>query len=224
MEHNYYCDESCHLENDGKQYMVLGYISVPTHRIKAFKEEIKGLRIKHKNNFEIKWQNLNRWNYAFYSDIIDFFFDRAELNFRALIVDKHKYIAAKCDNDYDAFYYKMYYQLIYHKLDTDSVYKIYIDIRDDLSSYRIQKLQNILNVKMEVIQKVQHVRSHEVVFLQMCDLMIGAMSYKMNVLKKNSIPKQRLIEKIEKRCGCDISYQTSKWEAKFNIFRINIQE
>ncbi len=222
MEYNYYCDESCHLENDKKQYMVLGYVSVPTYRVKTFKEDLKGLRTKHKNTLEIKWSNLNQWNYAFYSDVIDFFFDRMELNFRALIVDKHRYIANKCENDYDAFYYKMYYQLIYHKLDADSVYNIYVDIKDDLSSYRIQKLQNILNVKMGIIQKIQHMRSHEVIFLQMCDLFIGAMSYKLNVEDKNAIPKQRLIEKIEKRCGCDISYQTPKWAPKFNIFRINI--
>ena len=26
MEYNIYCDESCHLENDGEKYMVLGGI------------------------------------------------------------------------------------------------------------------------------------------------------------------------------------------------------
>ena len=218
---NYYCDESCHLLNDHKQYMVLGYISVPNNRVKTFKEDIASLRIKHKNKFEIKWTNLNQWNYAFYSDIIDFFFDRLEMNFRSLIIDKHKYVADRCNNDYDLFYYKMYYQLIFHKLDTDSFYNIYIDIKDDLSAYRIKKLQEILNVQMGIIQKIQHVRSHEVVFLQICDLIIGAMSYNLNIESKN-IPKQRLIDKIQKRCGCNISQQTPKWESKFNIFKINI--
>jgi hypothetical protein len=222
MENNYYCDESCHLENDKKQYMVLGYVAVPTGRIKTFKDDIKALRLKHKNTFEIKWSNLNQWNYAFYSDVIDFFFDRAELNFRAIIVDKNRYIADKCNHDYDAFYYKMYYQLIYHKLDADSVYNIYVDIKDDLSAYRIQKLRDILNVKMGIIQKIQHIRSHEVIFLQICDLLIGAMTYKLNIEDRNSIPKKRLIEKIEKRCGCDIALQTPKSISKFNIFRINI--
>ena len=38
--YNYYCDESCHLKNDGKQYMILGYISAPYDRIKKLKEDI----------------------------------------------------------------------------------------------------------------------------------------------------------------------------------------
>lgn len=222
MEYNYYCDESCHLENDQKQFMVLGYVAVPIYRVKVFKEDIKALRIKHKNKLEIKWSNLNRWNYAFYSDVIDFLFDRTELNFRALIVDKHRYIADKCDNDYDAFYYKMYYQLIYHKLDADANYNIYVDIKDNLSSYRIKKLKNILNIKMGIVQKIQHIRSHEVIFLQMCDLIIGAMSYKLNINDKTAVYKIRLIEKIERRCGCDISRQTPLEAVKFNIFRIQI--
>ena len=47
--YNYYCDESCHLKNDGKQYMILGYISAPYDRIKKLKEDIKELRKKYKN-------------------------------------------------------------------------------------------------------------------------------------------------------------------------------
>jgi len=220
--YNYYCDESCHLQNDHKQFMVLGYVSTPLNRIKRFKEEIKDLRVKHKNSFEIKWTNLSQWNYAFYSELIDFFFDRSELRFRGLIIDKHKYIASKCNNDYDKFYYLMYYQLIFHKLDADAFYNIYIDIKDDLSTHRIQKLREILNVNMGIIENIQHIRSHESVFLQICDLIIGAMSYNLNDKDKISIPKAKLIEKIKKRCDCDIALQTPKSESKFNIFRINI--
>lgn len=220
--YNYYCDESCHLQNDHKQFMVLGYISSPYNRIKRFKKEIKELRIKHKNSLEIKWSNLNQWNYGFYAELIDFFFDRSELCFRALIADKHKYIAEKCDNDYDKFYYLMYYQLIFHKLDADCFYNIYIDIKDDLSAYRIAKLKEILNVHMGIIQKIQHVRSHEVDLLQICDLIIGAISYKLNNPLMNSQPKKRLINKIERRLNYDISVQTPKLQHKFNIFRIKI--
>lgn len=220
---NYYCDESCHLQNDHKQYMVLGYVSAPYTKIKQFKEEIKALRIKHKNKFEIKWTNLNQWNYNFYADLVDFFFDRTKLRFRALIVDKRRYIAEKCGNDYDRFYYLMYYQLIHHTLDISRSYNIYPDIKDDLSTYRIEKLKEILNVRMGIIQKIQHVRSHEVELLQLCDLLIGAISYKLNNPQMTNLSKKRLIERIEKKIGNDLSQQTSKYEEKFNVFRINLQ-
>lgn len=30
-----------------------------------------------------------------YSDLVDFFFDRMDLNFRAILVDKNRYVAEK---------------------------------------------------------------------------------------------------------------------------------
>jgi hypothetical protein len=220
--YNYYCDESCHLENDNKQFMVLGYISIPYSRIKKIKEQIKEIRKKQKNTFEIKWTYANRWNYSFYSELIDFFFDISDIGFRAIIVDKHKYIADKCNNDYDRFYYLMYYQLIYHKLDTRCTYNIYIDIKDQLGANKINQLKDILNVRMGVIQNIQHIRSHEVDLLQLCDLLIGALSYNLNNKKKDSISKIKLIDKIMERSGYDLSFQTPKFESKFNLFKILI--
>lgn len=215
-----YCDESCHLENDNKQYMILGYISIPYNKIKRAKRDIKALRLKHKNTLEVKWSNLNEWNYLFYADLVDYFFDRSYICFRSIIVDKKKYIASMCDNDYDKFYYKMYYQLIYHKIDVGSEYNIFIDIKDTLSTHRISTLKEILNVKMGVIKNIQHIRSHEVDLLQVCDLLIGATSYRMNEANKKAIPKLKLIQKIEDNLAWRIDEQTPPYEKKFNVFKI----
>lgn len=225
MEHttyNFYCDESCHLLNDRKHYMILGYISITYNKIKKTKEDIKILREKHKNHHEIKWSNLNKWSYPLYADLIDYFFNSSNLSFRAIIVDKHKFIAERCDNDYDKFYYKMYYQLIYHKIDTSSYYNIYLDIKDDLSMHRINTFKEILNVQMGVIQKIQHVRSHEVDLLQLCDLIIGGISYKVNENEQTSTPKLRLINRIETTIGRKIEEQTTPYESKFNVFKIRL--
>jgi hypothetical protein len=202
--------------------MVLGYISVPYNRVKKIKEEIKELRLKHNNKNEIKWSGLNVRNYLFYTDLFDYFISRYDINFRAIIVDKYKYIADKCGDDYDKFYYLMYYQLLIHKLDTSNTYNIYIDIKDDLSSHRIDKLKEVLNVHYGIIEKIQHVRSHEVDLLQLCDLFIGAIAYKMNYNPMTSVFKIKLIEKIEKRLGFEITKQTAKSETKFNIFKIRL--
>ena len=61
--YNYYCDESCHLQKDGKRFMVLGYIAAPLHKIEQMKGELKSLRVKYKNTLEVKWTYLNEWNY-----------------------------------------------------------------------------------------------------------------------------------------------------------------
>lgn len=222
LVYNFYCDESCHLRNDGKQFMVLGYVAVPCHKVKQLKGELKMLRLKYKNTLEVKWTHLNSWNYSFYSKLLDWFFKKGGVRFRAIIVDKNKYIAAKCDHDYDKFYYLMYYQLICHMLDTGCHYNIYMDIKDDLSSYRIAVLKEILNVKMGVIEKIQHVRSHELDLLQLCDLFIGAISYNLNHVGKCSEAKLQLIEKMKIRTRTDLENTTSKRISKFNLFKIQI--
>ena len=218
----YYCDESSHLQNDRKQFMVLGYVSVPYNRVKKIKEGIKALRLKHRNSLEIKWSNLNNWNYPFYAELVDYFIDRSDISFRGIIVDKYRYMSEKCGNDYDKFYYLMYYQLLIHKLDISNKYNVYLDIKDDLSSYRIEKLKEILNVRYGIIEKIQHVRSHEIDLIQLCDLFIGAIAYKMNYNPMESTSKIKLIDKIEKRLGLNITNQTPKAETKFNIFKIKL--
>ena len=104
--YNYYCDESCHLLNDRKEFMVLGYVSVKYSYIRKIKYKIKELRKKHKNIYEVKWTKLNAWNYKFYADLIDMFFEHAFMSFRAIIINKTRYLGEKCDNDYDKFYFK----------------------------------------------------------------------------------------------------------------------
>lgn len=224
---NLYCDESCHLQNDGKKYMVLGYVALPYNRIKRIKERVKEIRNKHKKHNEIKWTKLSNWNVNFYIDLVNLFFDTSYLNFRAIVIDKSKYKDNLCDN-FDEFYYKMYYQLIMHKLDSSKGYNIYLDIKDDLSQYRIDKLKEILNIKMSFIFKIQHVRSHEVEFIQLCDMFIGAISYFENSLDRQidsslpPTPKTKLIEHISSMLERKISDQTKPSEEKFNVFRIRL--
>lgn len=50
---NIYCDESCHLENDHKNYMFLGSVSCAYPQVKRHTERIKELKNKHKFNAEI---------------------------------------------------------------------------------------------------------------------------------------------------------------------------
>ena len=220
--YNYYCDESCHLQKDGKRFMVLGYIAAPLHKIEQMKGELKSLRVKYKNTLEVKWTYLNEWNYPFYAKLVDWFFKKGGIRFRAIIVDKSRYIADKCDHDYNKFYYLMYYQLLFHTLDPVWHYNIYLDIKDNLSSYRTEKLKDILNVRMEIIEKIQHVRSHELDLLQLCDLFIGAIAYNLNQTEKASEAKVRFIEKLKIRTRTDLESTTSKRISKFNLFRIQM--
>ena len=109
-----------------------------------------------------------------------------------------------------------------HIMKTNGDYNIYLDIKDNLSSYRTEKLKDILNVRMEIIEKIQHVRSHELDLLQLCDLFIGAIAYNLNQTEKASEAKVRFIEKLKIRTRTDLESTTSKRISKFNLFRIQI--
>ena len=49
---------------------------------------------------------------------------------------------------YDDFYYKMYYYLLNHNLNNLYNYNVYLDIKDTLSAYKVNKLKDILNTKL----------------------------------------------------------------------------
>ena len=83
---NIYCDESCHLENDHKNYMFLGSVSCAYPQVKRHTERIKELKNKHKFNAEIKWGNVSMSKIDFYLDLVDYFFD-TDLWFRAVGID-----------------------------------------------------------------------------------------------------------------------------------------
>src|SRR5690606_5143944 len=57
---NFYCDESCHLENDGMPYMLIAYVSSAYNQVKLHQTNIKALREKHRCFGEIKWTKVSK--------------------------------------------------------------------------------------------------------------------------------------------------------------------
>lgn len=55
MIYNVYCDESCHLENDGINDMVIGAIWCPQSEVRKINRRIRD--IKARNNVSEKWKS-----------------------------------------------------------------------------------------------------------------------------------------------------------------------
>lgn len=219
---NLYCDESCHLENDKMPYMLMGYISVPYHTMEVHKEYIKALKKKHHFFCEIKWEKVSKSKFEFYKDLIDYFF-ASDMTYRCLIIDKGNIKNDIFGQTYDDFYYKMYWQLIYHQLDMTNKYNIYLDIKDTLSAAKVQKLKTILNVAYTGINNLQNIRSDESVFMQLSDLLTGAIGYHNRGYNK-VIAKNHIIEKIEKNSNTTLSKSTPKSTKKVNLFFIDLNK
>jgi len=218
---NFYCDESCHLENDVHQYMLISYVSSAYNQVQIHHENILELMEKHNFYAEIKWSNISKSQYAFYADLIDYFF-ATDLKFRCIVVDKEQVDNEKYSQDFDTFYYKMYYQLLYHQIDMRYVYNIYLDIKDTLSGLKIRKLREVLRVEYSTIRNLQNIRSHESLLMQLTDVIMGAISYHLNFDEKRVIAKNRLIKKIQDHSSLTLTRSTPKKLDKFNLFFIDL--
>jgi len=87
MRYNIYCDESCHLEKDKSNIMVLGAMSCLIENKKEIFNDIRSIKEIHglSKSFEIKWTKVSESKIEFYKDLVDYFFRNEKLSFRGLI-------------------------------------------------------------------------------------------------------------------------------------------
>lgn len=215
---NIYCDESCHIENDHKDYMLLGSVSSAYNQVKRHTERIKNLKQKHDFFGEIKWSNISSSQQQFYKELLEYFFD-TDLRYRAVIVRKNQ---INTDN-YDTFYYKMYYYLLNHNKNSNYSYNIYLDIKDTLSAFKVRKLKEILNTQYGIFRNVQNIRSYESIILQITDFITGAVSYHLNNKEKKVIAKRTIIERIIQHSNQDLNCSSNFNEKKMNLFFIELR-
>ena len=225
MEYNIYCDESCHLENDDSNVMVLGAVwCIKDKKRKIFKRirEIKSL-YGLPADFEIKWHKVSPAKQNFYLGLIDYFFDTDDLHFRALVIpDKSILDHSKFNQSHDDFYYKMYFDLLKVILDPAHSYNIYIDIKDTRSQQKVNKLTEVLrnnhyDYNKSIVKNIQQIKSHEVELLPLADLLLGAIGYLHRGLNTNTA-KLAIIERIQQRSGYSLMNSTLYREEKTNIF------
>ena len=155
-------------------------------------------------------------------DLVDYFFDNDDLNFRCVIVaDKSELDHTRHDQTHDDWYYKMYFSMLKVILRPRDVYHIYLDIKDTKSKQKVKRLHNILcnnsyDYSRSMIKRVQQIRSHEVGQAQLADILIGAMSYKSRGLNQNRA-KNAIVDRIARRSGYSLEKNTLLREYKFNI-------
>ncbi len=220
---NIYCDESCHIENDHKKYMLLGCVSVAYNQLKRHKERINAIKSKYNFYGEIKWTGVSSSKYLFYEELLEYFFFDTDIRFRAVVVDKTQIENDIFGQDFNTFYYKMYYQLLIHKKNNECSYNVYLDIKDTLSANKVNKLKEILNTKYDVFRNVQNIHSKESLIMQLTDFLMGAVSYELNNDEKKVIAKRNIIEKIKQQSKQNLSASSNYDEKKFNLFFIELK-
>lgn len=222
---NIYCDESTHLIHDGHPYMLLGYISIAYPQIRIAKQEIKAIKSRHNYNEEFKWTNIHDATYKVYAELIDWFFMN-DLEFRAVVVDKSQIDETRPEYTFNDFYFRMYFQLLHTKVDFQNIYNVYMDIKDTCSGEKLETLKKIMSYNSS-IGRFQFIRSHESVFIQLADVLIGAINYNLRIEKGDVsgkvLAKRKIIEKIKKHSNISLNTTTPLSRKKFNLFFISLK-
>lgn len=222
---NVYCDESCHLEKDHQDVMVLGAVWCPLDVVPEVTGRLRDIKAKHglPPLEELKWTKISPGNVSLYLDIVDYFFDTEHLSFRSLIADKSNLKHSDFGQTHDDWYYKMYFDLLKVILQPEDKFYLYLDIKDTRGAAKIRKLHEVLannfyDFSRDIVERVQVVRSHEVALIQLADVLTGLVSAANRPSPARSVAKKSLIERAKQRSHYTLTRSTLLREKKFNLF------
>lgn len=222
--YNIYLDESCHLEHDQSKVMVLGAVWCLTEKYREVAGRIRDIRETHglSPKFEIKWKKVSLAKLAFYRAIVDYFLDDDDLHFRGVIIsDKSELNHSAHNQTHDDWYYKMCFQLLEPIIDPSQHYSIYLDQKDTRGEQKRRNLEAALrNANYDgdgqIIRRIQQIRSHESVLVQLADLLIGVVTYANRGLSGNA-GKCALVQRVRERTQLSLTKSTWLRAPKFNL-------
>ena len=132
---------NCHLVSNDSNYMVIGAVYCPKHKVKKVNEYIEHLKENYNisNKIELKWNKIDRKTEKLYLDVINYFFNNDDLKFRVIVIDKTKLDHDRYNQTENDFYHKAYYEMLKYIIVPGNTYNIYPDIKDTNSYYYHQE-------------------------------------------------------------------------------------
>lgn len=222
--YNIYCDES-RIENPRSENMIIGALLVPRKKKKNVAKKLKRIFQKHNFNYELKWTKVHKKYLGFYKEIIDFFCDEINLNFRCIVVNKNEVKLEKYhNNDPELAFFKFYYLMLRVKLLNQNKYYVFLDKKPTRDKNRARALHAYLDSyilwnKTECgIKHFQAYNSKDNVLIQLADFFTGIMGFACNEDVQDS-PKSKLVKYLKQKLKIDNLCVTSPLsEEKFNCF------
>lgn len=229
MKFEVYCDEAnpdvLTSENPRARYLMIGSLWLPVDLRNEIKARVRALRQSHQAWGEIKWSKVSPNRKDFYVELVDLFVSYGDnLRFRCIAVDRTQLNLALHDNDGELGFYKFYYQLLHHWILDFNDYRIFCDVKSNRDLKRLPTLAQCLSKAnlSSNIESIQSLHSDEVVLIQLCDLLLGAASSRINNTLRDGTAKSAVVRRLETALGGPLA-PTHKTEEKFNIFQIRLQ-
>jgi len=229
MKVDIYCDESRleFLESKADGFMVIGSLWLKRDERDELKNKIKALKKKHNFTVEIKWTKISYKMLDFYKELIDIFVEYEKLHFfKAIVVDTAKINFEYHQNNSDIGFYKFYYQVLVHKMNTathKNEYYIYVDDKTNKVYKPLPLLKKVLNnaIYSGEVKLIEPRNSFENIFIQYVDILIGLVSYGYNTTTMRGAKKE-LYEYATDRLNLPLNQATLRDKKPFNIFEIKL--
>jgi hypothetical protein len=229
MNFEVYCDETfpdlLTSQSPHARYVMIGSLWLPTDMRDEVKSRIAALRRRHDLHGEMKWRKISPSKQAFYVDLVDLFMSFGlDMRFRCIAVDQANVNLKLHNGDAELGFYKFYYQVLHHWILDNNQYGIFCDLKQNRDRTRLHTLRRVLGNanRTSRVTSVQSLPSSEVVLLQLCDVLLGAASSRMNDRRDVGSAKAAVVAHIERRLNRVRLGPTGRAEDKFNIFRIQL--
>jgi hypothetical protein len=221
-----YVDESSQTKH---RFLVLGAMVVPVDAAGDLTRRLQEARLPELPGSELKWTKVSRGKLPAYRRTVDVFFDIAEAQFHAVVVDTtkldhHRYNKGSRELGFN----KELYQLL---MKCGRLYggnfHVYLDRRSTGAS--AEDLRLILNRGIRKhgdprdwpYRRLHFRESHQVDALQLTDLLVGALAFRINghhQVKEASPAKLSMSEHILQRAGVSDALSDTAIRGKFTIW------
>lgn len=180
-----YCDESG--SSSPSRYLVIGSLWVPSSARLPLMNRIRRARITCNLTKEMKWTKVSPRYLTKYQAFLQPFFSLSSVVFNCIVIDMHEVSLSKYHNgNRELFLNKQFYNLI--RCNSDPYlprgysFYVYRDAMSSLDAINNQELKEVLNNKflkdhqLAPIKDVRSLKSHEDDFIQLADLLTGAVA------------------------------------------------
>ena len=189
---------------------------------------------------ELKWTKVSNQKLVQYQALVELYFKfSAVARFRAIVVDTREFDHRRYNKgDTELGFYKLMYQFLLHsfgrELRQDDRCIVYVDERTT-SRYKLSTLASVLNNGMrkkygfthEPVRNIQPLDSKREDFIQIADILMGAIGYHMNGGHLQPGARQAkiaLAECIAHEAGLgNLAVPTPRWVQNFSIWHFHFR-
>ncbi|MDP9313226.1 MAG: DUF3800 domain-containing protein [Chloroflexota bacterium] len=223
MECTIYCDEA---GTHGCRYFLIGGLWMPRHDEIALRQQLSEVRQDYGLRAEMHWKKVSDLMLPAYKAFVDVVLLWPAVSFKCIVVEKSRVdYNTYHDGDKDLAFYKFYYYVISHNLESHNLYWLYTDERSSRDAASLSKLRLHVNERCNangadnILRAIEPRKSHSDDLIQCADVILGSISaaWQAEVTKQ---AKHDLIGHIANRFGLEcLATPTPRTNKKINIWQ-----